>query len=191
VIFLFLVRGRRVDFGDVPTWLAVIAAVGAGWVALGAFRDQQKEFTRQVRQLERQQADAIDLTRWEDGSMFFVPDASMSMPRPQTVLAIENKSSRPIRDVRCRLWPEGDAHHVIVYATGPTCRIPNSSRPITEPTRETTVPLLRPGGWFAFLFAEQCKEDARYAVRFTDDAGLHWQIDRDLHLWPTSHPADW
>ena len=27
----------------------------------------------------------------------------------------------------------------------------------------------------------------KYAVRFVDDAGLHWQIDRDLHLQRVDH----
>jgi len=28
-------------------------------------------------------------------------------------------------------------------------------------------------------------------VRFTDDAGLHWQIDHDLHLEKLEHRDDW
>ena len=108
VIFLFLAQGHRVDYGDVPTWLAVAAALGAGWVALRAFRGQQKEFVRQVRQLERQQADAIDLTGWEEGAVACVPSPTTLLPQPKAILAIENKSLRPVRQVRCRLWPQGD-----------------------------------------------------------------------------------
>jgi hypothetical protein len=31
-------------------------------------------------------------------------------------------------------------------------------------------------------FPRQITPDAKIKVRFTDDAGLHWEIDHDLHL---------
>lgn len=166
-------------------------SLGAGWVALRAFRGQQKEFVRQVRQLERQQADAIDLTGWEEGAVACVPSPTTPLPQPKAILAIENKSLRPVRQVRCRLWPQGDDQCATPYATGPMDRSDRSSRPLVFPQHATTVPLLRPGAWLAFLFDEPCKDEMKYAVRFVDDAGLHWQIDRDLHLQRVDHPSGW
>jgi len=46
------------------------------------------------------------------------------------------------------------------------------------------VPLIRAGSRFGFKTTVPVKdhEVARMMVRFTDDAGLHWEVDPDLHL---------
>jgi hypothetical protein len=37
----------------------------------------------------------------------------------------------------------------------------------------------------------EANSNARLAVRFTDDAGLHWQIDQDLHLEQLDNRGNW
>jgi hypothetical protein len=46
------------------------------------------------------------------------------------------------------------------------------------------MPVLRAGhkGAFVWSFTLAKYPDLLYWVRFTDDAGLHWEIDTDLHL---------
>lgn len=44
-----------------------------------------------------------------------------------------------------------------------------------------------------FVFAADLSRypQARMIARFTDDAGLHWQIKHDLHLEPLADRDDW
>jgi hypothetical protein len=37
-------------------------------------------------------------------------------------------------------------------------------------------------GALLFPVGADLNRDARVTMRFTDDAGLHWQIDHDMHL---------
>ena len=37
---------------------------------------------------------------------------------------------------------------------------------------------------FVFPYSVTANPGARMMVHFTDDAGLHWQVDQDLHLEP-------
>jgi len=67
---------------------------------------------------------------------------------------------------------------------------------IVEPRRWLAmdhVHILRAGGkaGFAFPFAVAEYPQPQYWVRFTDDAGLHWQIDPDLHLEKLANRDDW
>lgn len=52
---------------------------------------------------------------------------------------------------------------------------------------------MRPGARFGFLVRLDVSAypDTRLATRFTDDAGLHWQIDQDLHLQQLDNRDDW
>jgi hypothetical protein len=61
------------------------------------------------------------------------------------------------------------------------------------PAEGSAVTLIRAGDRFGFLlrFDLEAHADVRLAVRFTDDTGLHWQIDQDLHLQQLSNRDDW
>jgi hypothetical protein len=48
-----------INWGDVPTWLAVVVASVGGGVALRQLRNQQDDMRRQTTQLERQQAEQV------------------------------------------------------------------------------------------------------------------------------------
>jgi hypothetical protein len=54
----------HVNMGDLPTWLGVLAASVAAVFVYLQLRSQQRELARQVRVLERQQADLIDLQQF-------------------------------------------------------------------------------------------------------------------------------
>jgi malate synthase len=95
---------QQVAWGDIPTWLAVVAAAGAATAAfwqLGLqskqLREQQQVIKAQTLLLERQQANRIDLTIQND------PQGN---PGKRLIRAdISNRSDRPIRGVRCRVEP--------------------------------------------------------------------------------------
>jgi hypothetical protein len=193
VVFLFLSHGHHVDYGDVPTWLALIAAAGAGWIALSTLRGQQKDFERQVTQLERQQADAIDLTGWSERAMMVIWPPGNGHEQPKAILSIENKSSRPIRNIRGRIWPQEESSRFIdAYAKGFVGRDEASGNPcIFSPVLGGLLTLMKPGHWFGLLFDEEFAKKSRFSVRFVDDAGLQWQIDQDLHLRKIEGPIGW
>ena len=97
---------------------------------------------------------------------------------------VANNSRRPIRDISCRIQPEpGDA------CKGPLRGHVHSLRHAPSPARidrseGTHIPILRADVTGAFVFAadNEAHPKAQMTTRFTDDAGLYWQIDHDLHL---------
>jgi hypothetical protein len=98
IAFLWRAHDRSVAWGDVPTWLAVSAAVIGAAVAL-QLNNQQKAIARQARALERQQADAVDFS-WRPASP--VEGAVADEAYKAVYMAVvENGSHRPIRDVEC------------------------------------------------------------------------------------------
>lgn len=193
-----------VAWGDVPTWLLVgLGGVGGGaalW-QLGLQRkqlhDQQEVIRSQALILERQQANKIDVTANSiDGAAAKVlPEES---GEPVHIVMVANGSERPIRHVVVKLVAiqtdrsirhERLAHvygEMVTYADGVS--LGQNSGATAETfvfqANADTMPVLRAGHTAGFVWAFTL---ARYpeivpTVRFTDDAGLHWQIDADLHL---------
>jgi hypothetical protein len=65
-------------------------------------------------------------------------------------------------------------------------------RTLTNPWPASEVRVIRAGDSFGFMFPIACPADdyeTRRIVRFTDDTGLTWQIDEDLHLKKMRPPA--
>jgi hypothetical protein len=62
-----------------------------------------------------------------------------------------------------------------------------------EHAEDTKMRLVRAGERVGFIFIYDVSQypDARFTARFTDDAGLHWQIDEDLHLEKLANRDDW
>jgi hypothetical protein len=190
----------HVNLGDLPTWLGVLAAsVAAAFVFLQLRAQmlqlavQQDELARQLRVIERQQADQVDLLCSFGRSIMFLisKDSGLSVPRDdQQVLLVRNQSSRPIRDLNCAsegadgsaLWPIG------VGIVQDRTEQGDSSVVIPKPAR--TAKLVRPGDLYAFVFDVDISstDGLMYWIEFTDDAGLRWRIDQDLHLTPIGGP---
>lgn len=185
-----------INWGDVPTWLAVGGASVGGYAALRQLRDQRAEFTRQVRQLERQQANQVDLSR--------IPISDVTIPaNPQlvqpagAVMVIENKSNRPIRDVRCHLQGTDFSTYVGQVVRGADYfgeLVPAEDHRgghkaggpyFIHPLPGEVLPLARSGARYGFVFglARAAEPDAPYYIYFLDDSGLSWMIDQDLHLF--------
>jgi hypothetical protein len=104
---------------------------------------------------------------------------------------VENGSGRPIRDVVCRIKPDSVRDYdreaaVVAELTG-------GNPPFLNPRQDGQAQLIRAGQTFGFRFPFPFVDhpDARMKVRFTDDAGLHWQIDHDMHLEKLEHRDDW
>lgn len=146
---------------------------------------QLRELEQRAQALERQQANAIDLRA--GSSPGNVPGTRIHKAE------IANESSRPVRDVACRIEAspgEGlkePVNAVVVdKSETPGARFLNDSE-------ASYIDLLRAGLDAEFEFPLDLRDhpEARITARFTDDAGLHWQIDHDLHLEQLADRSDW
>jgi len=172
-----------INWGDAPTWVAVAVASAGGWIALRQLRDQQDVIRRQTAQLERQQAEQIGFS-WEPAGQI-----NETIDDPIRMGVVRNDSRRPIRDVICRIQP-GPGQDFDQEAQGVTEIVDagiasNASAPVLlRPKLDRMVPVIRAGSRFGFKTSVTVKDHgvARMMARFTDDAGLHWEIDPDLHL---------
>ena len=171
-----------INWGSAPEWGALIVAVVGGWIALAQLRQQQRVITKELRRsaaLEearlRDQAAAVDLA-WSAES------------GRQTFVKVINNSRRPIRGLDCRIVSEENGGLIALptragemqekkLRQGSNWVLPGNG---VAPGEWCNV--LRSGGLAGFLMLEPPGSGQRALVRFTDDAGLLWQLDNELHL---------
>jgi hypothetical protein len=169
----------HVNLGDLPTWLAVIFAAA---VALSQLRGQQKELTRQLAALERQQADQVDMYASSQVRRLPGDEPGKTVQTSCWDMVVSNASRRPIRNVEARIDATGSGDLSAPDWSGWGAQ--------DEPTfgqskdGKATITLLRAEHRAVFAFPHPTREfpDARVVTRFTDDAGLYWQIGHDMHL---------
>jgi hypothetical protein len=192
-----------VNWGDVPTWLLVgLGALGGGaalWqlqLQRVQLRDQQNVLARQTRIQERQQADMIDVSaRPTDGARATVLPEDKG--EPVHMVVVRNGSARPIREVASKIEAIGAdpsvRHEKMADLYGelmPQQRRVLSGNEVVQAEefrlgeRTHTMPVLRAGRTASFVWGFTIARYPRFLswVRFTDDAGLHWEIDTSLHL---------
>jgi hypothetical protein len=221
----------HIDLGDLPTWLGVFAASVAAYFVYGQLRGQREDFARQVRALERQQADQIAVRM---GVPFPSDSDANELLRSYrrsglvteeklSVMSVWNASGRPIRQVACRaedtrgafleiaaaatahtlsnvplpwmqpvvvMWSESEwtaeFQQKVVGLLGASnqqgfTESPQGAGAMRSP-HGTSAQIVRPSTTCGFIFPMIWWGNGRCRVRFTDDAGLHWQIDENLHL---------
>jgi hypothetical protein len=154
---------------------------------------QLREIRQRAEAVERQQADAITAGPESWGGT--VPGVEVPAGRDMYAAVVGNESRRPIRNVACRIEiaPTGDALHPAALV-GLVNEKPSRPRDaLLEKAEDTRVRLLRAGSKAAFVFVYDIARHpgAKITARFTDDAGLHWQIDHDLHLQKLDNRDDW
>jgi hypothetical protein len=197
-------------WGDIPTWLAFIAAAVAGSAALIQLSQQQKqiaeeaarnvqrdellrtqltEAAQRISTIRRQQAEQVGLTG------FRIQSGRSGSGRTE-VCEITNGSLRPIRAISCRMLTSGNVIKPIEFRIGEKLH--------------STLGTPGPGSGLSYLLADQDKFDlddgkyhhllasqvirvtfpsdadetvtVEYVIRFTDDADARWQLDSDMHL---------
>jgi hypothetical protein len=64
---------------------------------------------------------------------------------------------------------------------------------VVDQAKDTKVARVRPGEGAGFVFIHEMVKypNAQMTLRFTDDAGQHWQIDHDEHLEKLDDRDDW
>ena len=148
-------------------------------------RESLKERTRLREDAEREQADKIVLRMTfapfpnyseEDVPPFGVPVGEMV----QMALVV-NESRRPIRAVACRY---GNASAVMDGRL--VDEQPGSSNRLRllDALPESSTRVIRAGETYGFAFEIKSNRAifGHGIARFTDDAGLHWQLDENQHL---------
>lgn len=187
-----------VNWGDVPTWLAVFGAFLGGGAALRQLRLQRIELAAQNRIREREQAGQVDVEHRDiDGAQAHV--LSEDEREPIHMIVVINGSKRPIRDVACRISVTDRTHYGILdappeaYGTMPNAEgitggadtfVFHNSTDLRGPVPLPQSGFLRPGHKraFAWRFPTSQYPGYGFSVRFTDDTGLQWEITVDLHL---------
>jgi hypothetical protein len=200
---------HHINWGDVPTWLAVIVATFGGWVALRQLRQQgnvlkdeiernkarDELLDRQLRELqqraeveERRQAEDIDFTQDSRVTSIRPTDPGAKWPYVHMAIIV-NESRRPIRDVVCRIQPNSVQDYDWEASRIVDLTVPGD--PVN--VEGARVGVVRVGRRLGFVFEQfeiESHPDASVKVQFTDDAGRHWQINKDMHLEKlTAH--DW
>ena len=160
-------------------------------------RESLKERERLRYIVEREQADAVLFEWWPANQVTVSATAGVPLVwSGSAVLVVENASRRRILKAACRIEPSAGtgltlaAEHVgALVATD----VLSYRAMMSAPVEGSTVALIRAGARFGFLlrFDLQAHADVQLATRFTDDVGLHWQIDQDLHLQQLSNRDDW
>jgi hypothetical protein len=187
--------GFHVSLGELPTWLGVLAASVAAlfvYLQLRAQQQQlglqQQELTRQVAAIERQQANDVDVVH---GQVVNLTDTGPGTAEHIDYWSVQitNSSRRPIREVAARIEPQPGTPLVAPWQL----RLASTDQPAGGYVPGTGVPVLRKSVTVGFVFIKPFRQhpQARILVRFTDDAGLHWQIDENLHLSRLGDERDW
>ncbi len=148
--------------------------------------EQHRDLSQRERLLERQQASAVDLQVW--------PSKYLPKKPPICMALVSNRSDRPIREVRCRIeLGEKQEPYIMTWLGAQLERDNNSERLGTWERFGYGEPVIARGSTHAFEFDFSSDPEASFAIsaRFIDDAGLHWQIDPDLHLEKLEDRTDW
>jgi hypothetical protein len=192
------------NWGDVPTWLLVFVGTVGGGAALRQLGLQRRQLGLQQEQLaadtlvrEREQANMVEMqVRPVDGGTANVlpPDDH----RQVLMAEVFNGSKRPIRAVTAMAVEEGklprpdpvlvapDRYGVVMtYGLGP-----NFGEGTTKADHIAWVDhgpvnhLLTAGDKTTFVWSLGPEDQRRLpiAARFTDDAGLFWELTPDLRL---------
>jgi hypothetical protein len=114
---------------------------------------------------------------------------------------VVNGSRRPIRNAACWIEPEpgGSLRAAVQVGLNFETEIPAAlsrspgPRKFLDLSDGSHIPLIRASEEASFVFDADTEEypKARVTARFTDDAGLHWQVDPDLHLEKLDDRDDW
>ena len=162
---------------------------------------QIRESEQWAHTFERRQADQIDLAPIPISPSREVPGLDPTVDGRAWSADVTNDSPRPIRNVAGRIKattgsPPQEAVLTDVYAEFTPSDLfagGGGGKVLLKLSARPDIPLMRAGKTGALIFPFGAREnpDARITVRFTDDAGLHWQIDHDLHLQKLDNRDDW
>lgn len=202
------------DLGDLPTWATALIALCALIAAIAAYRkqsasddnlaeqvrlqgealkDQQRANALQARITERElraesrrQAEQIDV----EHAMYAAArvDDLISPCGMFWLVQLSNRSPRPVRGIACQLPAEYE--EAVVKAAWFDPAEPEPGFGLVD---NKVIPLIASEDSWGFVVAIPPETPQRVPgplVRFTDDAGLHWQVTDDKSIAPVDE-RDW
>lgn len=160
----------------------------------GMLDAQLAELSQRAAAAARQQADAVTIK--PGGWRGSVPGVRTGNGPPVHKAVVTNDSYRPIRDVACCVQTEQNGPLHPACLTARRVQVPPSpfgQAPATatnlegyilgDPMEDPKIQLLKAGETAEFVFIyDVATYQGILTLRFTDDAGLCWQVDNDLHL---------
>jgi hypothetical protein len=160
---------------------------------------QLRELEQRSLTYERLQAEDIDVRQSRVRAR--LPGSDQKATHRVHMAEVANNSRRPIRNVASRIEPEPGGSMLAAVRVGlkyemePVVAVSRHAGPSTflDLSDGSHIPLVRAGEEASFVFEAGTEEypKARVTARFTDDAGLHWQVDPDLHLEKLPDRSDW
>ena len=149
------------DWGDIPTWIAAVAAIGAGVIAYRVYAESVEE---------RRSAQASKIAAWYGYKTESVIDTSRVQPihveKPIWGAFLRNASDLPVYDVTVDFYsPDSDdSAHTIHKRT-----LPPSDAPIHVKIDNIALR----------LYSDDPKMDRyhRVEIEFTDTQGIRWHRD--------------
>lgn len=199
-------------WGDIPTWLAFIAASVAGSAALIQLSQQQRQITEEAeRNVQRDKllrtqlteaAERMNAIRRQQAEHVILVGFSVRRERDgggrTGRCEVTNGSGRPIRNISCRMLVGGnlimpsefqvkEELHPVLGTPGPQSSF--SYLPANESTFDMTaskyfILLANQVIRAVFSIGNDGSDGAQYIMRFTDDAEVRWQLDSDMRLLP-------
>jgi hypothetical protein len=175
------------DWGDIPTWLLVAAAVVGGWAALdqlrilrGQIADEVDRNKKRDELLDKQIAEAERRARSDRRRL--VEDVRVSFGGHTGYVL--NDSWRPVNDVTCKVMSKVDRNALATaVACGEVEQVGPAWQYLPEVKEVSRLETLRPGSRAGFSFADLPGAPDEVAVAwFTDDDGTRWQLDEFQHL---------
>lgn len=200
-----------VHWGDVPTWVAALGGTGAAAAALRQLALQRRQLANQQRAVEAQaernrkrdelvdrqlrdfdqRAQIWERRQAEKITIEFTPserpprDATISEGDQVFAALVVNDSDRPIREVTAGIVinnakaQPASAHHRLIPSTYPN----SGGFGVGGTVQSGHCDLMMIDDRTEFVFPYSTSTYAAVVlVRFTDDAGLRWQVDPNLHL---------
>jgi hypothetical protein len=177
------------NWGDIPTWLAFLAASAAGVAALVQLARQQTQIHEEA---ERNvQRDALAQTQLAEANIRAIARqreqaeqihvSQVASPAGSTFIRVTNNSPRPIRDVTCKIMSRVD-DGALALSTSYMRPDPVGARSMDNSVPGNRIPFIRPSWLARFIFQAVTTPDRLSVSWFADDADVRWQLDEDLHL---------
>jgi hypothetical protein len=207
----------EIEWGGLADWVTGVSTVALAAVTAWGLHTQRQDIQRQQRELADQQEqlnEQRELTRRQtelitrqlntvrtaqarrvdaqgDHASFELAGHGVG---DYQLVRVDNGSDHAVYEVDCILNHGGGnaALPVVVGRMRGPGGIPG---PRFTPLGPTPRPILRAGEWISFVFAmiAEVPTETRFTVSFTDEAGVHWEVDEQQRLTEISarviHPA--